>query len=208
MALTPIATRDDIKEFGGFTGTNLDALIDSLMGPCLTAIGNFCNRDFTAVTTTEYRDGNEASRMLLAHYPIAQITRVQIDQSIITVSTSGSNGYFFIPRGRTVILVGNRYGRGLRNIQIDLTAGYGDGIKPGGGDINPWPEDLKLAYMMYITTRIKERSRLGIGSQSLAGQSISYTDGPSGTSSGSQGIPAAARTILENYVNTVPENGL
>lgn len=204
---TPIATLAEIKEFGSLSN-NLDSLITALMPDCLLAIGNFCNRVFESTTTTEYRDGNESARMLLANYPIAKVTRVQVDQSTIAVAANGSNGYFFVPKGRALILTGFRFTRGLRNIQIDLTAGYGDALGPAGADICPWPADLKLAFLMYITTRVRERARLGIGSQSLAGQSVTFTDGPYGTSSGSQGIPAAARTILENYVNTVPETGL
>lgn len=206
MAVTPINTLADIKTFAGITDMNKDAVITSLLDPCLMAIGNFCNRTFQSQNVSEYRDGNSAARMLMANYPITQLTSLIIDGVTIPLAF-GSNGYTVIPKSRTIILTGYKFTRGLRNVQVQMTAGFGDGSGQGGADICPWPSDLKLAHAMYVVTRLNERSRLGIGSKTLAAESVTFTDGPSGTSSGSQGIPAAARVILENYMNTVPETG-
>lgn len=204
---TPIATLADIKLFAGIDNTNQDAVIQQLMPECLSAIGNYCNRSFETVTTVEFRDGNSARRMLLVNYPIVAMISLTVDGSNVPLSTNGQAGYFAVPKSRTLVLNGYSFNQGFRNIQISLTAGFGDAMGPNGSDINPWPADLKLAYMSYLLTRLRERSRLGIGSQSLAGESVTYTDGPSGTSSGSQGIPAASRVILQNYMNSIPETG-
>lgn len=205
---TPITTLAAIKAFAGISGTNQDAAISALMPQCLSAIGNYCNRDFTSTAEVEYRDGNDAARMLMANYPLTAVASVIIDGRSVPLSVNGTSGYFYVPKSRNLILIGYKFTRGLRNIQIALTAGFGDASGPTGSDICPWPDDLVLAYTSYLVTRLRERTRLGIGSQSLAGESVTYTDGPSGTSSGSMGIPAASRVILDNYVNTVPETGL
>lgn len=195
---TPITTVAAFKAYAGITGSNQDALIASMIDPCLKAIGNFCNRNFASRTITELRDGNNASRMMLANYPITQITSVIIDDIILSASD------YIAPLGsRTLVLKDRKFTRGMLNVQITLLAGYGDASGVAGVDINPWPSDLVLAQHLYMLIRIRERERIGAASKSLAGESISYDDG-----SGSvPGIPKAAVTILDNYLNTVPESG-
>lgn len=201
MPTTPINTVADIKLYAGITTTTQDALIQSLIEPCLEAIGSFCNRSFASADVTEYRDGNEASRMMLVNYPITKITSLMVDDRAVSPYVNAGIGYFYSPLGRALMLRGSRFARGMRNVVIQLTAGFGD-----AAGLAPWPADLKLAHSMYVVTRMKERDRLGVGSKTLAGESISY-DGSSGTTGSSEGIPAAARGMLENYMNTVPESG-
>lgn len=206
---TPICTVEDVKTYNGTTSNNLDPLILSLIPSCLRAIGEFCNRNFSYSPVTEYRDGNDASRMTMSNYPIVSFTSLSIDDITIPKST-GINiaGWFVPPFSRIVVLRGYKFTRGIRNCVFNFTSGYGDASGVSSADLSPWPEELKLALMMFITTRIKERDRLGIGSKSLAGESVTFVDATSGTSGSSQGIPIAARIILENYTNTVPESGL
>lgn len=198
----PIATIADIKLFAGITSNNQDALLDSLIPGCLAAIGAFCNRVFSDRTVTEYRDGNGSTRMQLANYPITSFHSLRIDGRDIPASVNGAAGFIARPGTRRILLNGYKFSEGNRNIEMTFQAGFGD-----DNDVNPWPEDLKLALIMFVLTRSKERDRLGVGSKSLAGESVTFTDATSGTSGGSQGIPSAARIILENYMNTVPETG-
>jgi hypothetical protein len=195
---TPIATADDIRLYLGTLSSAQEAVVESLITGSIGAMGAYCNRDFISSQRTEFRDGNGAARMLAVGYPITAFSSLVIDGRQIPASFQGSPGYFFSNRA-IVLIGGQRFTPGLRNVVMTYTAGYGDEV--------PWPADLKMASVMYVTTRLRERDRLGVGSKSLAGESISYTDGPSGTSSGSQGIPSAAKTVLTNYMNTVPEIG-
>jgi hypothetical protein len=204
---TAATTVADIKLYAGITDANKDALYASLIPSSLKGIGAFCNRDFASSDRVEYRDGNGSARMMLANYPILSIASLTIDGIKIPASDGVSPGYWFPPNGRALMLRGYKFAQGLRNVAIQLSAGYGDASGPGGTDIIPWPDDLQMALNMYIITRANERSRLGIGSKSLASESVTFTDGPSGTSSGSKGIPSAAKDILENYLNTIPESG-
>lgn len=200
MAATPIATVDDLKGFMGTTTANTDALLQAILDESFEAIQSYCDRTFIEQAFTEFRDGNDAQGMQLANYPVVSLSAVLVDGRVMPSSVNGLPGVFAPPRGRRAVLVGYAFNRGNRNVVISGVAGYGGAY--------PWPADLKMAVLMYATTRFKERSRLGIGSIALAGESISYTDSPSGTSSGSKGIPAAAMVILNSYKNTVPETGL
>ena len=205
MATTPITTVDAFKAYAGITNTNQDALIVTMIPQAQMALGNFCNRDFASETVTEYRDGNGSRRMLMAHYPLTAVSAVYVDGVSIPLSPNPpvGAGYSFPPLGRAIYMQNYAFNMGMRNCVITLTAGYGD-----AGNLAPWPVDLVLACHMYIQTRLQERTRLGVGSKTLAGEAITYADAGSGTNGSSQGIPAAARLILENYINTVPENGL
>ena len=197
-----IVTKSDVKLYAGITTTNQDALIDSLIPASLTAIGSFCNRDFSYQSSvTEYRDGNDSKRMQLANYPICLVSSVYIDGFLIPKSSNRGSGWVANPGSRTLFLLGYRFDRGIRNVEVNLSCGFGD-----DGGVNPWPADLQNALCMYIITRIKERERLGVGSKSLAGESVGF-EATSGTSGGSLGIPSAAKNVLENYLNTVPETG-
>ena len=204
---TAIASVSEIKVFAAIQTDNQDSVIASLISPCLQAIGNFCNRNFQSHIITEYRDGNDGVGIMLANYPITTLSGLTVDDVAIPKSVNGLPGYIAYSGGRRVTLKGYRFTRGSRNVAMTLTAGYGDGSMPDGSDIMPWPDDLKLALMMFVAVRLKERTRLGVGTQAMAGQTVTYTDATSGTSGSSQGIPSAARIILENYMNTVPESG-
>jgi hypothetical protein len=206
---TPIATIDDIKNYAGIQKTNQDAVISLLLGPSLVAIGNFCNRHFPSAQVTEYRDGNDAANMTLVNYPVTLFKSLTINDTVIPQSTGANVAGWFVPLGgRRVTLRGYTFTRGNRNVVMTFNAGYGDADGLNGAALQPYPDDLKLAFIMYLVTRLNERERLGVGSKSLAGESVTYTDATSGTSGGSQGIPSAARIILESYINTIPETGL
>ena len=204
MAITPIATVADVKTYAGITTSNTDAVLAMILNATIEAIGAYCNRDFTSSQRQEYRDGNGSKKIQVVQYPLTAFNTLSIDGVAVPPSVNGSMGYTFIPGGRVVMLVGGYkdFTEGDRNIFMDYVGGFGDAAGKA-----PWPEDLKLACIMMAVTRFKERDRLGVGSKALAGESISFTDGTSGTSSGSMGIPAAARVILNNYMNVVPESG-
>jgi hypothetical protein len=201
--MSVICTIDDVKNFAGITSTNSDVVLQMLLADSLQAIGSFCNRNFVSQPYVEYRDGNDATKILTANYPLTAVASVMVDGVLIPQQTApGLNGWFYIPGSRRIVLVGYKFSRGDRNVILTYTAGFGD-----AGNVAPWPADLQMALIMYIVTRYKERERLGVGSKSLAGESVTFTDGPSGTSSSSGGIPSAARGVLFNYMNTVPETG-
>ena len=200
---TPIATKADVKLYASITSSNQDALIDSLIPACMTAIGTFCNRLFDSRTTVEYRNGNDASRMQLANYPIVSVSSLKINGISIPASINGSPGYIARAGGRTIALIGYTFFYGASNIEISLIAGYGDASL-----VNPWPTDLKLALLAFVVARLREREHIGMGSKTLAGESVSFADASSGPGADSLGIPNALRHILMRYANTVPETGL
>lgn len=202
--MSAIATLDEVKTYIGLSGTASDTLLGLLTAGVLPAMGAYCNRVFQSTLVQGYRDGNGASRMQLAQYPITSVSTVKVDNVVIPAQPSpGQAGYFFQPHGRSLALDSYDFGRGNLNVYLSYTGGYGDGAGPGGADIEPWPADLKLAYLIIATTWYRKKANYGVSSKSLAGESISVSDS---TGTGAlAGIPAEARSILENYMNVIPE---
>ena len=204
QAITTVA---EIKALAGITTSNGDTVLASLLAQTVAAIGEFCNRDFVSRTVIGYRDGNDATRMMLANYPVVSISSVLINDVAIPQSTGYYSPGWFCNIGTRALLLrgGSRFTRGQRNVVIASVAGYGD-----DAGLIPWPADLKEAVQVIVLTRFNERTTYGINSKSLAGESVNYGDSASASSSSRKnpGFPAAARVVLANYQNTVPETGL
>lgn len=202
----PITTVAEIKLLGGNTSSSSDPLLSSLLAQTLTAIGEFCNRTFPSNSFTEYRDGNGGTRMLMANYPLAGVSSVTINGVAVAQSTGfNSAGWSYNVGTRSLIMRGGvRFAQGQRNVVITGVAGFGD-----DAGLIPWPSDLKHAVQVIVLTRFNERTTYGINSKSLAGESVNYGDSASASSSSRKnpGFPAAARVVLANYQNTVPETG-
>jgi len=203
---TPLTTVAKVKSYAGIQTANQDALIAELIPQCMAALDNFCNRKLASRTVNGMRNGNGSTGIMLSNYPVTEVQAVYIDGRTIPQSVNCSAGWFLPALGRRLVLRGGYvFTQGDRNVEIDYVAGYGDASGVSNADLAPWPDDLVLAINMFVLTRLKERDRLGVGSKSLAGESITFVDATSGTSGSSQGIPSAARIILEGYQNTVPE---
>ena len=201
MSTSPIISLADVKALAGISDTNSDAILSNLISAVEPAFANFCNRQsFVESAFTEYRNGTGSPIMVLASYPIVSVSSVEIGDSVID-QVSGppwSTGYSYVQGSRVVQLHKKKFEMGRRNVVITGVAGFGNVI--------PWPADLQFAAQQWVLARYRERSRIGQGgSQSMAGQTVSYVpDAASG--SPTTGIPAAAAQILRGYKNTIPEN--
>lgn len=197
-----MTTLAEVKAYCGVQSANADAVLQSLLDAAAPAFAAYCNLgSFFSRSYNAMRDGTGSDRLVLANMPVTDVSSVSIDGQTIPKSVNGGAGYDFVLGGRLVFLRGYRFTMGTRNVKITYTAGFND-----VGNLYPLPDDLSIACKMYVSARYRERDKLGIGSKSLAGESVSYSDskiGGSGSSTG--GMPAAAANILENYMNYVPE---
>ena len=214
MTTTAYLTLADIQAYGGpnFSTSGAEAWLTAAIPMALQALGNYCNRDFASKPYAEYRNGNGKRSLLTVGFPVTSLAGVTVDGQVIPIAAYQATGAWIAPyadfnqRNRRIVLTNFAFNKGLQNVALTYTAGYGDGSGAGGADIAPWPADLQEAGMIWIMTRFNERQRYGVGSKTLASETVTF-DAGSGTSAKSQGIPAAAQQILANYVNTVFETG-
>lgn len=197
-----MTTLAEVKAYCGVNSVNADPVLQSLLDATAPAFAAYCNLgSFFSRTYNAMRDGTGSDRIVLANMPVTNVSSVSIDGQVIPKSVNNGAGYDFALGGRLVFLRGYRFTMGIRNVNITYTAGFND-----IGGLYPLPDDLAIAAKMYVSARYRERDKLGIGSKSLAGESVSYSDSKIGaTGSASGGMPAAAANILENYMNYVPE---
>jgi hypothetical protein len=85
-------------------------------------------------------------------------------------------GYSFNQR---FLIANARFPKGTRNVKVTYTAGY-----------TTVPEDIKQACMEMVALRLDERKRIGVSSQSIAGESVSYKD---------QDMPMSVQATLQKY---------
>lgn len=205
---TPLAVLNDLKTYLSkpLTSSPDDTLLTLVLGYSMTAMNSYLNRNLAYSAYSELRDGNGNQKMQVVGYPILTFTSLVITQECgwewgpITIPPSTNSQAGYLISGRSVILRGYKFSRGNRNVAMSYTGGYGDAMGPSGSDVNPWPQDLKMAVLMIATQRFREISRLGSNSRMIGTESVTYDNANSG-------IPAGALTILSNYRNVVPETG-
>jgi hypothetical protein len=194
-----LVTLAEVKAYCGVTSTNADAILQPLLDAAATSFANYCGRSsFFSRAYTSLRDGNGSSRLVMSDFPVTDVVSVVVNGRPIPKAIGENHGYNFVRGGRLIFLRGYFFNAGYSTVEITYTAGFND-----PDELYPIPPDLALAAKMYVAARFKERAGLGTSAKSLAGESVSYNDG-GGSGSASAGIPAAAATILEKYINRVP----
>ena len=199
MPAQPLVPLDEMKAYLGQTSANSDVVIQALIDATPMAFAAYCAKDdIISADYTAYRDGTGSPKMVMVNSPMTKVSSVKIGGRDIPKSENGGMGYDFVPGGKLVFLRGFIFERGIRNVLIGYTAGFND----ADGKF-PVPADLTLAAKLYVATRFREKDRLGMGSKSLAGESISYSDFAG--RSNNYGMPPTVANILENYMNFIPE---
>jgi len=178
---TPFATLTQVKDYLGLRSNDDDNLITRL---CLSAtdwMQTYLNRDLVPTTyASELRDGTGTSSLMLASFPITQVTSVLINGTALDLSKFIFDNYLLI---RTD---GGVFTRGLRNIAVSYTAGY-----------LAVPDDMVQACVELVAWRYKEKERVGQSTVAFtsSGQNVTYQTAD---------VPADVKTLLNNYRKVVP----
>ena len=139
-----------------------DAMVDGILGDLITgvsaAIRNYVERDLLVQTYTERQDGNGKPEMFAAHWPIVSVQSLSIDGLTIPPAAVQFDD-------QLLMLVGYRFVRGRRNVQITYTAGFTE-----------TPEDIAQVACETVALRYRERDWQGYASKALAGEVVSFTN--------------------------------
>lgn len=182
--MADLTTLAAVKAYAGITGTAQDVLLSGLITRASAAIENYLQRSVMSGSVAEVRDGTGATAMLLRQWPVASVASLMIDgQTIPAASAWGAPGWW-LADGRTILLFGYRFARGIANVQASYTAGYAT-----------VPADIEQACIETVLLALKRRDHIDVSSKSLAGESITFVNVE---------LPRAAQQVLANHRRVSP----
>jgi hypothetical protein len=143
-------------------------------------IQNWLNRQIASQSYTEIRDGLGAglgrNQMVFANYPVSSVSSLTIDGKPIPPSNDGgllTSGFSFDTNRIWLADVGSvgdqalysqyYFNKGRQNVIISYAAGY-----------STIPYDIEQACIELVAMRYMERTRVGLVSQNLQGQTTAY----------------------------------
>jgi len=107
-----------------------DNVIKRLINASSAMIEDYLDRKILSRTYTEYYDGRGNDRMLLSNWPVTKPTELWDDPSSLFTDTSNKFDLAEYevdgdgPNAIGVVLLGQRFGKGTRNIKVVYVAGY------------------------------------------------------------------------------------
>lgn len=162
------------------TDTQYDVLLARLITAVSLQFANDINRDLAAATgIVEVFDGDGRQRITPRNYPITSVTSLVINGSTIPVRPSTVETGYFLDGQTSVCLSGYLFTKGAQNVVLTYSAGYAT-----------IPLDVEQAMVKMICLQFRDKDRIGQGSRSMQGESVSYSDAP---------VLAAYRNAVDNY---------
>ena len=190
-----LTTRAKVKEYAGITGTDQDAVIDSLINAYTAVIEKYCGgRRFKSTTYTEVYDTLRADKVFLNQRPCTAITLVELRGGTISTPTwtTFSADSYMKYLGAGYIQFFGKLSVLLQAFRITYTAGYLIDWTNELTATHTLPMDLTLACTELVAKRLTLRKSDGIASESTEGQSITYD-------STGKDISGEIKTVLDSY---------
>lgn len=167
MAAADLTTVSDVKQWAQIasTITGDDPLIQRLVSEVSDEVLTMLSRDIFLQAYSETQNGNGARALRTFQWPITAVTSVLVDGIAIPARADASSDGFVFDEKMIYLSGCWTFSRGAQNVVLGYSAGYAQ-------------VPLKLRE---VTTRIcalalkRDRAKIGIQSESLAGQQVSYT---------------------------------
>lgn len=176
--MTDLTTLANVKAWLGDSTSTNDALYNRLIASASDFIRNYTGRDLDQRTYTNIiHDGHNGYRMMFREYPVTAVSSIQVDNVPIPLSTNLSSGYVF--DDTFLSLINYRFNRGVANVKMSYTAGYAT-----------IPGDLEQACIELVANRFKDKSKIGVASKSMAGETIVFFN---------KDMPETVKAALSDY---------
>jgi len=165
-----LTTYESVKAYLGLTNDDDQALIEAMIDSVSAVIETFCQRKFKSRAYVEYYSGDGTTELMVDQYPVTAITDIwddvnhdftdsyKIDTSNILFSDIGSN----LSDG-IVLLEGDTFRSGVKNVKISYTAGY-----------TTIPLDLADACIQFVAKVFNLRGKQGIESEKIGNYAIKF----------------------------------
>jgi hypothetical protein len=164
--------------------TTDDALLSRLITAASAFIQSWLNRTIASASYSETRNGTGGTRLFLRNRPVTAVAVLSVDGVAIAPSVPAPTGDGYLFDDSSLYLIGHCFARGAQNVSVQYTAGFAS-----------TPPEIEQACIALVVLRYKERDRIGQGSKSVGGESVSYQP---------KDMPADVATILDQYRNVVP----
>jgi len=182
-AMADLTTLANLKAWLNLTATGDDAVLTRLVTAASAFVENWLGRAIGLAAYLEARDGTGGSTLAFTVTPVLAVTALTIDGHPVPPSPDGiAPGYVFTPS--RLALLGGGFRRGLGNVLIGYQAGYA-----------AVPPEVEQAVIALAALRYRERERIGLVSQGLAGETTSFAQ---------KDMPADVATALQRYRKVVP----
>lgn len=175
------ATATDVKAYLNLSITTDDALITAMIAEESAFIESWTNRSFASAAHIDVFGGNGGTEHTFGYYPAISVTSVTVDGITIPAAATITDKGYMLLDGR-LLLFGYVFGWGKRNCQVVYSAGYAT-----------IPADIKRACIDLVCWKYKERTRIGMSTQAMAGETTVYQVAE---------MPDHVKTILRQYRNT------
>lgn len=161
-----------------------DGLIATLITQASQFIQALINRNLASQAYTETRDGTSTSVLMFANYPVTAVASVSVnDLPVASIANTTGVGYRF-DSTRLFLNNGNTFSRGIGNVTFAYTAGY-----------VTIPSEIDGACADLVAFKYRELERIGHSSKSIQNEVVSFIVAD---------MPAAVKTILNNYKKVIP----
>lgn len=176
--MTDLCSAADVQAFLSLPSGQDESLLESLVTRASVMVNSLINRNLLSASYTERFSGRGGSRQGLSNYPVTAVSAVTIDGVSVPAATGQLDaGYLFDEN--VVYLRGYVFTRGVRNVEIDYTAGFAT-----------VPADLSQACIEIVANKYKRRNNIEISGKTLNGETISFT---------TSDVPPSAKAVLANY---------
>lgn len=163
------------KIFNNINSQNSDDRIQQLVTACSIKFADETNRSYFLQTKTRTLDGKGGELLQLPDFPLNSISILNVGGVIIPAAVSLNQvGYWFDDDGR-VTLVGYRFTRGRKNIQITYNFGYA--LSGSGKDKPPIaaPSDIQQAVAMMVGFCSDQSKHIQQTSENIGGMVSAYS---------------------------------
>lgn len=174
-----VTTLSKLKEYLGVTSTTDDVLMNRLIAGASTWFNNQVGLDIVATIYQQVNDGEGTRSVILKHFPITSVSSVVVDGVTIPQRTSVTGSGWVLKANNVSLTPDYSFTDGLQNVVITYTAGY---------DVIPY--DVEQAVIEMAAMRYRERTRIGVMSNTVGGESVSYQ---------TVTIPVSVQSVVDSY---------
>lgn len=177
--LTTLTTVGRLKEYLGIASSTDDVLLARLVNAASDWFQTQVGRSILRNVYVESHDGDGGRRLQLLRGPLVEVSSVSVNDVAIPARPS-TTGAGYTVRGQSVFLTNDyTFTSGLMNVVVTYEAGF-----------LTVPADVEQAVLEMAAMRYRERTRIGVMSNSVGGESVSYQ---------TVTVPVSVQSVVDSY---------